>query len=123
MRSARKALAASFVVTFVAGCDSKATQPPATPTVDVGPSPAAASGASSATAAPSASSPAAPVDSSAAATLPPAPSVGRINRQADGTCMWFAPPPQPRQGGNGRMIPMNPPAPHLVQCPPGDGGT
>lgn len=121
MRARKKALAASFVVTFAAGCDSKPSQPPAAPTVDVGPSPSPAA----------ASAPAAPTDSAAAASpsastaiaaLPPAPPSGRVERNADGTCTWFPDRPIIRPGP-GKVI-LNPPPPHAVQCPPNtDGGT
>jgi hypothetical protein len=134
MRTSRKALAASFVATFAAGaacaagaagvagaagCDAKTSsqQPPATPTVDVAP---AAASASPSAAAPGDSS-AAPSSSAAQTTPPPAPSFGRVERQPDGTCMWFADVHCPRTA-NGRIIPCNPPPPHPVQCPP-DGGT
>lgn len=117
MRTSRKALAASFVVTFAAGCDAKTSsqQPPAAPTVDVAPANASATP----TAAPGDSSAAG--SSSAVQTPPPAPSFGRVERQPDGSCMWFADVHCPRST-NGRIIPCNPPPPHRVQCP-ADGGT
>lgn len=118
MRHARKALAASFVVTFAPGCDSRSAQPPASPTVDVGSPPPAVSGAAGATGGSGAST---GDDAGAVAALPPAPSVGHVVRNADGTCTWFA--DRGPRNVNGRIIPMNPPAPHQVQCPPGDGGT
>jgi len=116
MRHTRKALAASFVVTFAPGCDT-ASPRPTTPTVDLGTSPPVPS--ASAAAAPGASD--APAAASAPG-LPPAPAFGRVERAADGTCTWFAQVgPCPRVGG--RIVPCNPPPPHQVQCPPGDGGT
>ena len=120
MRARKKALAASFVVTFAAGCDSKPSQPPAAPTVDVGPAPSPA--AASASAAPADSTAAAsPSASTEMAALPPAPQGGRLQRNPDGTCMWF--PERPILHGPGRVI-LNPPPPHRVQCPTtDDGGT
>ena len=122
MRARKKALAASFVVTVASGCDSKPSQPPAAPTVDVGPSPSPAAASASAaasdtTAAASASAP------TTVAALPPAPPGGRIEHNADGTCTWFPERPIIRPG-TGKVI-LNPPPPHPVQCPtPGaDGGT
>ena len=117
MRTSRKALAASFVVTFAAGCDAKTSsqQPAAAPTVDVAPANA------SATPTPAPGDSSAAASSSTAQTPPPAPSFGRVEHQPDGTCMWFADVHCPRSA-NGRIIPCNPPPPHKVQCP-GDGGT
>lgn len=123
MRARKKALAASFIVTFAAGCDSKPSQPAAAPTVDVGPSPSPAAASASASAAPADSTAAASSSASVAvATPPPAPPGGRIQRGPDGTCMWF--PERPILHGPGRVI-LNPPPPHKVQCPPpsDDGGT
>src|SRR5581483_9364797 len=118
MRARKKALAASFVVTFASGCDSKPSQPPAAPTVDVGPSPAPASASASAAPADSTAG-AAPSASVAVAALPPAPEGGRIQHNPDGTCTWF--PERPIIHGPGRVI-LNPPPPRRVQCPPGDDG-
>jgi hypothetical protein len=122
MRVRKKALAASFVVTFVAGCDSKPSQPAAAPTVDVGPSPSAATASASAAPTDSTAS-ASPSASTAVAALPPAPQGGRVEHNPDGTCTWFPDRPIIRPGP-GKVI-LNPPPPHPVQCPPssGDGGT
>jgi hypothetical protein len=124
MRHARRALAASFVVTFAGGCDSTSSQPPAAPTVDVGPAPVPAAVSASASAAPADGAAAAPApsDSGTVAALPPAPTVGRIMHNADGSCTWFPDRLAGRPPGGGRVI-VNPPPPHKVQCPPGDGGT
>jgi hypothetical protein len=123
MRRTRKTLAASFVVTFAAGCDSRSAQPPATPTVDVGSVPAAASATKAdMTDAGSTSTSASGTDASAVAALPPAPTVGRVQRAADGTCMWYPSLP-PSRMANGRRVTLNPPPPHRVQCPPDDAGT
>ncbi len=121
MRARKKALAASFVVTFAAGCDSKPSQPPAAPTVDVGPAPTPTAG-STAPAPTDSTAAASPSASVAAATLPPAPTVGRVEHNPDGTCTWF--PERPIIHGPGKVI-LNPPPPHQVQCPPpgADGGT
>ncbi len=126
MRRSRKALAASFVVTFAGACDSKPTQPAAAPTVDVGPTPVPAAGASplySTDASATSGSADSAVDaSSAVAAFPPAPSTGRILRNPDGTCTWLParlPPVRP----GARPVIMNPPAPRRVQCPADDGGT
>lgn len=127
---AKKVLAASFVVTFAGACDSsKSSQPPVAPTIDVGSAPApsaapaGASTAPSASAAPSAAAGGAAADGGAVAALPPAPPFGHVVKQGDGTCMWMADrPPAPRMV-NGRRFPLNPPAPHKVQCPPDDGGS
>jgi hypothetical protein len=116
MKSRKKALAASFVITVAAGCDATKSQPPTAPTVDVGTAPST-SGASTTPAA--STTPSAAPSDSVAQTLPPAPTVGRIEVAADGTCTWYA-PPCPMV--NGRMIPCNPPRPHPVQCPPDAGG-
>jgi hypothetical protein len=104
MRRAKRALAASFVMTFAAGCDSKATAPAIAPTVDVG-TPTSTSTPELATVAPTATPP-----------LPPAPSTGHVARRDDGSCMWFSGVQCPH-GPNGRIMPCNPPAPHRVQCP------
>lgn len=119
MRAAqgRKALAASFVMTFAAGCDSgKTTAPAAAPTVDVGlppvPSPMPGPVASGA---PSVQAPS-PESSTAQAAPLPAPSVGRVVRRDDGTCIWYADVHCPRMA-NGRVMPCNPPPPRHVQCP------
>src|SRR5579871_4948540 len=117
MRPTRKALAASFVMTFTAGCDSKETAPPAAPTVDVGPGSAPSSLPAQALAeAASASGSAAPNASVLVArTVPPAPSTGHVVRHSDGTCIWFADVQCPRSS-NGHILPCNPPRPHEVQC-------
>jgi hypothetical protein len=134
MRTTKKALAASFVMTFAAGCDSKGSAPPAAPTVDVGTgaaAPAAASAGATATGTAAATGTAtAPATATATAggaatgssakTLPPAPSTGHVARQSDGTCMWFADVVCPR-GPTGRPIACNPPRPHEVECPPDAG--
>lgn len=124
MSRARKALAASFVVTFAGACDSKPTQPAAAPTVDVGPAPvpAAASASPEGPTDAGAAGDAATDDSGALAALPPAPPVGRIIHTADGTCLWFPRRPPPVRPG-ARPVMLNPPPPRRVQCPPGDGGT
>lgn len=127
MRRSRKALAASFVVTFAGACDSKPTQPAAAPTVDVGPTPVPTGTSASALDSTDASATSGSADSaagasSAVAAFPPAPSTGRIVRNPDGTCMWLPgrlPPIRP----GARPIILNPPAPRRVQCPPDDGGT
>lgn len=144
MRTSKKALAASFVMTFAAGCDSKESAPPAAPTVDVGPGTAPATASASATAPATATAPGtatASVTATATATatppataagtgaaasasvaqkLPPAPTTGHVMRQSDGTCMWFADVQCPK-GPNGRIMPCNPPRPHEVECPPDAG--
>jgi hypothetical protein len=120
MRKGRRALAASFVVTFAAGCDGKSTQPPAAPTVDVGNAPVPAPASASAAAAPSGSV-SAPADSVAASALPAAPSTGHVKREDDGTCTWF-PDRSGVRSPSGRVF-FNPPPPRKVQCPPGDGGS
>ncbi len=124
MRHTRKALAASFVVTFAPACDSTPSQPPATPTVDVGPAPVPAAASAIASAAPAGSDAGAssPDDAGAVGLLPPAPSVGHVLRNPDGTCMWFPERPANRPPGPGRVF-FNPPPPRRVQCPPGDSGT
>jgi hypothetical protein len=127
MKRARKALAASFVVTFAAGCDSKTAQPAAAPTVDVGAISSSAPASASATVATTGDAgTTADAPSSTVAALPPAPTVGRVARNPDGTCTWF--PQRPPNGrGPGRGPILNPPPPHQVQCPPdagsADGGT
>ncbi|HEX8794670.1 MAG TPA: hypothetical protein VF765_27175 [Polyangiaceae bacterium] len=124
MRARKKALAASFVVTFASGCDSKPSQPPAAPTVDVGPSPSPAAATASASAAPADSTASgSPSGSTAVAALPPAPPGGRVEQNPDGTCTWF-PDRHVNRPGPGKVI-LNPPPPHAVQCPPpsSDGGT
>jgi hypothetical protein len=141
MGSRRKGLAASFVMTFAAGCDAKGSSTPVVaPTADV---PPVAPGASSTTAAETASgvvavggtattaSPPAggtptaspPMGGTAttgspatASSLPPAPTTGHVMRRADGTCTWFADVHCPR-APNGRIVPCNPPPPHAVRCP------
>ena len=119
---AKKALAASFVVTFAAGCDSgKSSQPPVAPTVDVGPAPTPSVAPASASAAPSASAGSEAGSAATVAALPPAPPFGHVLKGSDGTCMWMADRPPPRNK-NGRPFPVNPPAPHPVQCPPDDAG-
>ena len=127
--SGKRALAASFVMTFAAACDSKATAPPIAPTVDVGTAPAALGSTSTPTSTPAATATATPTATptvlatatpTATAQLPPAPSTGHVTRREDGSCMWFSGVQCPH-GPNGRIMPCNPPAPHRVQCP-GDAG-
>ena len=118
MRPAKKALAASFVMTFAAGCDNTSAAPPAAPTVDVG-SNAPAAGSATPTSGSSSGSAAGAADAGATQPLPPTPSAGFVEVEKDGTCMWHA-PPCPR-AANGRVMPCNPPMPHLVQCPPDAG--
>jgi hypothetical protein len=121
-RHTHRALAASFVVTFAGGCDSKATQPAAAPTVDVGPAvPASAPTSAPAAAADSAAIAPSPSVSSTATTLPPAPSVGHVAYNGDGTCTWRPDISNLRRLGGGRIM-VNPPPPRRVQCPPSDGG-
>jgi hypothetical protein len=124
MRRARKALAASFVVTFVAGCDSKPTQPAAAPTVDVGPTPVpAAASASPADSNDAGSATDAGAEaSSEIAQFPPAPPIGRVVRNPDGTCWWRPGRPRPVRPGAQPHI-LNPPPPRRVQCPPDDAGS
>jgi hypothetical protein len=121
MRPTRKALAASFVVTFAAGCDSKSAQPVSAPTVFPTLVPAAASASASATAAAAGDDGGAPSasGSAAGAVLPPAPPAGRLVHNDDGSCTWYSnrPPRMPA----GRVI-LNPPPPRRVQCPPDDAG-
>jgi hypothetical protein len=143
MRHAKRALAASFVMTFAAGCDSKENAPPAAPTVDVGtgtPAPASATAAAAPAATPTPTANAAgatgPAPTATAwqpttlptvaptasgqAKLPPAPPTGNVVRQADGTCVWHANVICPKNA-SGRPIPCNPPRPHEVECPPDAG--
>jgi len=115
MRNAKKALAASFVVTFSAGCESNSSQPPTAPTVDIGPAPSAAPGGPSAGDAGSAMAPASMADGAAVPALAPAPSSGSVEKLADGTCLWRADVNCPKL--HGRTIPCNPPPPRPVQCP------
>ncbi len=125
MRRARKALAASFVLTFAAGCDSKSTQPAAAPTVDlgnVGNLADAASAPAAATSAAASASDTPPVAATATADLAPAPSGGRVVHNPDGSCSWFAAGGRTARPG-GRGIIMNPPPPRRVLCPADDGGT
>jgi hypothetical protein len=127
MRSRRKGLAASFVMTFAAGCDAKGSAPAAAPTVDVLPPGTTAAPTVSTSGAPEAAAVASAAPSTTAVatgsdrtTLPPAPSTGHVMRNADGSCTWFADVQCPRTA-TGHVIPCNPPPPHLVRCP-GDGG-
>lgn len=110
MRSrSKKRLALSFVLTFAAAPACKQATAPQAP-VD-----GEATGAGTTSTAAEQTPP--PKDYGAssapdgAARLPPAPTAGKITRQADGTCFW-EPPPCPG------TFPCNPPAPHAVECPP-----
>jgi hypothetical protein len=114
MRRSRRLLAASFVATFAAGCDAKSPAPAGAVTVEV-PAPSSAS--------PAASGSVSPVPAAGSERpLAPAPSSGRVNRNEDGTCTWFADVHCPHST-SGRVIPCNPPRPRQVLCPPDAGAS
>ena len=112
MLSKSRRWTAPFVVTVVAAALPACSQKNPTPTMS--PPPVASATSAAVVTTPPPTTPPPP------SQLPPAPTVGNIKHNDDGTCMW-SPVRLPMRRG------MNPPAPHLVQCPPdvpdaGDGG-
>jgi hypothetical protein len=123
MRRRKKALAASFVVTFATACEGKSAPlaPPQAQALDVGRD--AGAGVDSGTGAGTGRDTGTDASASASAETPPrlianpppAPTFGHLVHQPDGTCLWYVDVKCPVI--DGRVTPCNPPRPRRVECP------